>query len=173
MKWHAISLAALTAMALPVQAQVYKCKGSDGRTVMQQMPCADGRGGKVDVRPASGHAPQTAAAAPAPVAPPASAPEPTPPVPTPPPPAQAQPSAAPASPLDQEAQACLAWYRPLLKNPRDAYYTNASKDKRVLTLTIHATNTYGGVVTKQASCEIHGGQLNEKWTKIHAERLGW
>lgn len=50
------ALAALVMACTPAQAQVYKCKDAGGRTVMQQHPCPDG-GGKLDVRPASGHAP--------------------------------------------------------------------------------------------------------------------
>ena len=36
---------------------INKCVGSDGKAVFQDQPCADGRGGKIDVRPASGMAP--------------------------------------------------------------------------------------------------------------------
>lgn len=43
---------ALSLLAAPVQAQVYKCPDASGRTVIQQIPCSGGK--KLDVRPASG-----------------------------------------------------------------------------------------------------------------------
>ena len=163
MKKAAIALA--MAACAPAMAQVYKCPDAGGRTVIQQIPCAGGK--ELDVRPASGRTtaplPSAGPAGPAPVA---AAPA----------PAAAQPPApaAPAkSPLEREADMCLAWYLPMLKNPRGAYYTRPSKDGRVVTITVHATNSYGGVVTETARCEIHNGKLDEGWTKTHAERLKW
>lgn len=58
-----ITLALVAAFFLPVPASaVNKCIGADGRAVFQDMPCADGRGGKVEVKPASGEAPVAPAA---------------------------------------------------------------------------------------------------------------
>lgn len=56
--------AAFAAFLLPslTHAQVFKCPDANGRLALQQTPCAGGA--RLDVRPASGHAP-TAAAAPA------------------------------------------------------------------------------------------------------------
>lgn len=68
---------------------------------------------------------------------------------------------------------CMAWYKPFLRDPRDAYFTNVGKDKRVLSMDLHATNGYGGYVIKAAVCEIYNGKLNEAWTKTHAKRAGW
>ena len=68
---------------------------------------------------------------------------------------------------------CLAWHRPLLRDPAGAYYTEPTKEGRVLSITVHATNGYGGYVTSRAACEIYLGKLNESWTKIHAKRGGW
>lgn len=51
----------LTAIALPATAQVYRCKGPSGGIELQQTPCAGQGGTKLDVRPASGHAPEPAA----------------------------------------------------------------------------------------------------------------
>ena len=82
------------------------------------------------------------------------------------------PSAA-QSPLASEAGMCLEWYRPRLRDPAGAYYTEPSKQGRVLSITVHATNGYGGYVTKRAACEIHNGKLNPAWTKTHAERGDW
>lgn len=147
---------------------VNKCIGPDGKVVFQDAPCT-GKGEKLDVRPASGAARAAAPAAPisAPsasaAAPPATA-------------VPAQPAPAPTaakSPLTREADMCLAWYRPKLRDPAGAYYTEPSKDGRVLSITIHATNGYGGYVTQRASCEFLNGKLDSDWTVIHATRGGW
>lgn len=163
-------LAAVLIAASPAWA-VNKCTGPDGKVAFQDAPCA-GKGEKIVVRPASGlpgaNAPAApslgalptaaapAAAAPAPVAPAAPA-----------------PTAAAKSPLVREADMCLAWYLPRLRDPAGAYYTEPAKDGRVVSMTVHATNGFGGYVTRRAGCEIHQGKLNETWTKIHAERNGW
>lgn len=169
LKWTAAALA-LACSCAPAWA-INKCVGADGRVEFQDAPCADGRGGRIDVRPASGHAPSKAsepvgnAEVPAPAAAPAAA---APPLPAP----------APASPpvkdaLTRDADTCFAWYRPDLLDPRGAYYTEPARDKRVVSLTLHATNRMGGVVTKRVACEILNGKLDEDWTKIHAERVKW
>lgn len=77
------------------------------------------------------------------------------------------------TPLDADADMCLAWYRPKLRDPMGAYHRNAKRENRVVHITVHATNGYGGYTTKEAACEIHGGKLNEAWTKTHARRGGW
>jgi hypothetical protein len=43
----------------------------------------------------------------------------------------------------------------------------------VLTIVIHATNGYGGFVTKRASCEVLNGRIDNDWTVIHARDGGW
>lgn len=68
---------------------------------------------------------------------------------------------------------CLAWYKPLLRDPMGAYYTEARRERRVVHITVHGTNGYGGYVTKPAACEIYAGKLNEAWTKNHARWGGW
>ena len=50
-KWIAVTCMAL--VGSPVWA-VNKCQTPDGKTVFQDLPCANGQGGKIDVRPASG-----------------------------------------------------------------------------------------------------------------------
>jgi Domain of unknown function (DUF4124) len=72
-----------------------------------------------------------------------------------------------------EADICLDWYRQLLRDPLSAYFSNPSKDGRVLSIIVHAKNGFGGVVEKSAACEIKSGSLDHDWTKIHAKRLGW
>lgn len=47
----------LLVICCSANAQVYKCKGADGATSMQQTPCAStAHGTKVDVKPSGGHA---------------------------------------------------------------------------------------------------------------------
>lgn len=168
MHTHAILLAALLA-ASPAWA-INKCTGADGKVVYQDAPC-EGKGEKIEVRPASGPARSAPPAAPQTPAPPPipAAPQPQAAVPVPPGPA----AGATKSPLEREAEMCLAWYRPKLRDPAGAYFTEASKQGRVVSMTVHATNGFGGYVTRRAACEIHQGKLNETWTKIHAERNGW
>ena len=43
----------------------------------------------------------------------------------------------------------------------------------MLTLTVHATNRYGGYDTQVAECEFFNGRLDPYWSKIHAKRNGW
>ena len=148
---------------------VNKCTGADGKVTFQDAPCA-GNGEQIDVRPASG--PARAAA---PAATPAATPKVS--APTPPPAAPVVPvSPAPVatkSPIEREADECLAWYRPKLRDPAGAYYTAPSKDRRTLSITIHATNGYGGYVTQRASCDFTNGKFDASWTKIRAKDGGW
>lgn len=155
------------AMVSPAWA-INKCT-IDGQVVFQDAACP-GKGETLVVKPASGRSPGALAPVTAPVQTPdfnANAPS---------QPMQAQtpaPGPAAKSPLEVEADMCLAWYRPLLRDPKGAYYTNISKEKRVFSMDLHATNGYGGYVIKRASCEIYNGKLNEAWTKNHAKWGGW
>lgn len=142
---------------------VNKCTGPDGKVSFQDAPCS-GRGEALTVRP-SGGSQSAAPLAPAPQAQPA----PTPPEAAAPP----APTAPQKTMLEVEAEQCLAWYRPLLRDPAGAYYREPSKDARVLSITIHATNGYGGYVPKRAACEFVGAKLDDGWTKIQAKRAGW
>lgn len=164
---QAVFLIAVLLSAAPTWA-INKCKGPDGKVVFQDAPCA-GQGEKLDVRPASGHAaraPSPAPSAPAPAQIAAPAPAPATPVPA--------PAAPVKSVLESQADQCLAWYRPLLRDPASAYYSNPKlEDKRVLRMTLHATNGFGGVVTRMAACEFDNGKLSADWTKIQAKRLEW
>ncbi|NMM75362.1 hypothetical protein B2J88_20145 [Rhodococcus sp. SRB_17] len=160
---------ALLSAAAPGWA-VNKCTGPDGKVSFQDGPCA-GKGEKLDVRPASGGAraavPERSLQAPMPPADaalplPGAAVLPTPTAPI-----------ATKSLLTREADECLSWYRPKLRDPAGAYYTGPLKNGRVLSITIHATNGYGGYVTQRGSCEFNNGKLDGDWTKIHATRDGW
>lgn len=161
--WLASAVALGCVVWQPAAAQsVNRCL-IDGKQVYQQGPCPTGaQQSKVRVF-AGGE-----------VAPPPSKPAPV---------AEARPQepAAPApvdarpvkSALEHEADLCLDWYRGMLRDPRSAYYTDANKQGRVLTIDVKATNGFGGFVTKLASCEIKDGSIDDGWTRIHAERKGW
>lgn len=164
------ALIALMCVAVSPAWAINKCT-IDGRVVYQDADCP-GKGETLTVRPASGRGGAAQAPSTAPVQDPganANAASQSPQAQTP------APTSAPAarSPLEVEADMCMAWYRPLLRDPKGAYYTNLSKEKRVFSMDVHATNGYGGYVVKRASCEIHNGKLNEAWTKNHAKWGGW
>lgn len=165
--WWAAAL--VMALGGPATAQVFKCT-VEGATVYQARPCATAGGTGQEVK--LHVAPAAPAAAPA-TPPPAAKPAPPPPAAEPTPSPGATTIASPKPWLEAEADACLAWYRPKLRDPRSAYHRNPTKDGRVLTLTLHATNAFGGYLTKSAACEMKGGEVDDGWTKIHAERLGW
>lgn len=159
-----IAAALLSVLSAPAWA-VNKCTGPDGKVVYQDAPCV-GKGDSIDVRPSSGPAIPKAV----PPKPSASVEVSAPGVlPTP----AGQQQVPAKSPMVQEADACLAWYKPKLRDPAGAYYTELSKDGRVVSITVHATNGFGGYVTKEAACEFYNGRLDTDWTKIHAKRRGW
>lgn len=91
------------------------------------------------------------------------------------------PSHIPISVYEREAGLCLAWYQKQMQLPPETRYLDITKDRRVLTITVPVTITgfkhlgipFQNVVNKQASCEIHNGQLDDSWTRIHAQRGGW
>lgn len=163
-------LAATLVSIAPAWA-INKCTGPDGKTVFQDAPCA-GKGEKIEVKPASG----SAVAAPAPALPPMAI---TPsaggvPVSAPLAAAPAAPSMPAKTQLETQADTCLAWYRPLLRDPASAYYSEPKfEDKRVMRMTLHAKNGYGGVQVLQAVCEFENGKFSESWTKLQAKRIGW
>ena len=148
---------------------INKCTGADGKITFQDTPCI-GKGEQLNIKPANDNAP-TQKSANTEKNPEAQKPlrENTPVTAL-----QPQPPVSPMrTQMEIEADMCLAWYKPLLRDPQGAYYTHAGKDNRVVTITIHSTNGYGGYVTKSASCEIYSGTLDDGWTKKHAKRGGW
>lgn len=87
---------------------------------------------------------------------------------------QSQPAPAQKSELEIKAEQCLSYYKPKLRDPARSYFTDVSLDKTLLTMKMHATNGYGGYVTRAVSCEFkQNGDLDADWTKIHAQRIGW
>jgi hypothetical protein len=144
---------------------VFRCQDKDGKTVFQQARCEDKglKGSELTLRAGN----MVAALPPA-----ASTPSPPPGKQEPPP--QPVVQSAPPTPRNPRADACLNWYRPLLRDPMGAYYTEVKLEERSVTMRLHATNGFGGYVSKQAACDFDvGGKLDDGWTKIQAERLGW
>ncbi|MCZ8254520.1 MAG: hypothetical protein O9327_02410 [Polaromonas sp.] len=175
-----IVFAAITAPVAVQAQQLYKCEVG-GRVEFRQAPCeASAKSESIKVRPAPAPTqaptprPDPSASAPSYKPTPSAQIAPNAPLPSQP----AAPTALPTtqqikSPTERMADTCLEWYRPLLRDPRGAYHRDATYDKGVLTLTIYATNGYGGYVQEQGRCEFKAGKLDDGWTKIHAKRLNW
>jgi hypothetical protein len=152
----AAALLALAGGDAQAQSQrVFRCV-IQGKVVFQQSACpVESDGNVLDVKPgnvvAAPQRPKAAtSAAPAPAAAPLA-----------------------KSALEVEADACLAHVRPFLRDPRSAYASGASREGRVLSITVHATNTRGGIGSRKAACEFFNGIVDASWTKIHLQRLGW
>jgi hypothetical protein len=155
----------LAAMGVAPAWAVNKCTGADGKVSYQEAPCA-GQGGELKIRQQGNQAlpvekkPTIPVATPA--APPASAA------------AVQQPLRPQRSELEIQGDQCLAYYRPKLRDPAGAYVSDLKMDKTVLTMKMHATNGFGGYVTREVVCEFkQNGELDSDWTKIHAQRIGW
>jgi len=153
----ALVLAFASGLAHAQSQRVFRCV-IQGQVVFQQTACPAHSDGKVlDVKPGNVvAAPQRARAASAP-----SSPKPT------------DSASVGKSALELESEACLDHLRPLLRDPRSAYVSDASREGRVLSMTVHATNTRGGVGSRKAACEFFNGSIDASWTKIHLQRLGW
>lgn len=161
--WRVFAL--LAAMSVAPAWAVNKCTGADGKISYQEAPCA-GQGGELKIRQQGTQAApiekkpvmpaSTSAAAPASTA------------------AVQQPVRPQRTELELQGDQCLAYYRPKLRDPAGAYVSDLKLDKTVLTMKIHATNGFGGYVTREVSCEFkQNGELDPDWTKIHAQRIGW
>jgi hypothetical protein len=162
MRFNGFGLAMFAALLAPAggdaQAQnqrVFRCV-VQGQVVFQQSACPAGSDGNLlDVKPGN------VVTAPLRAKPAASAP-------------LAPAAASPArSTLEVETDACLNHLRQFLRDPRSAYASGASREGRVLSITVHATNTRGGMGSRKAACEFFNGIIDASWTKIHLQRLGW
>jgi hypothetical protein len=158
----------LLALALlcgnPVLAQgtttLYRCV-LKGQTTFQQQPCPANSSAE-EMRVVPSNTEQALPAPPSPASTAAPAPEPQ--------PAQVVPA---KSALELEAEQCLDHIRSFLRDPRSAYASAPSREGRVLSLTVYATNLRGGVSAKRAACEMFNGVVDGSWTRINLERLGW
>ena len=166
---HFLYLAALLTLSTGASA-VMKCSGADGKTWYQDQPCLPGAA-SVQLQ---GQGFYPAAPMQDSVQPITVFQEPARPLPPP-------PAHIPRPALEQEAQMCLAWYKREIQLPASTQYVEFTKEQRVLTITVPVSvisiNAIGGqsqsTTNKQASCEIHGGRLDDGWTRIHAKRGGW
>ena len=143
---------------------INKCTDPSGKVSYQEHPC-EGTGSEIKIRQQGGLGPSQvpekkpkvdATAAIQPVASvPASV-------------------ASPKTEVEIQANQCLSYYKPKLRDPSGAYFSEANVDKTVLTMKMHATNGFGGYVTREVKCEFkQSGELDSDWTKIHAQRIGW
>lgn len=145
---------------------INKCTDASGKVSYQEQPC-EGRGSELKIRQQGAPAP---APAPVPEKKPVTAASPVPPAAVVPPP----PVNAPKTELELQANQCLGYYKPKLRDPAGAYFSDTNMDKSVLTMKMHATNGFGGYVTREIKCEFkQNGELDTDWTKIHAQRIGW
>ena len=142
---------------------VNKCTLGNGAIVYQDTPCASGKQEPLDLHPSSEWGSSPVVRPVAPTETPLTGE----------PPSAGEPAARVKSPLEVDADQCLAWYLRLLPDPLRTYYTNTRKDRRVLSIDIHTPHPQGGIFVKTASCEIDAGLLNESWTRTHARRAGW
>lgn len=168
-KYAALLFLLLAGFCGHTEAQVYRCT-VDGKQIYQQSPCATNAasGEKVRIqvdpsrdtpaRPKASAAPERATEKTA-VQHAGS------------PPVGVTPNPPPA--IEPLAEACLNWYRPMLRDPRGAYVRDTRLEKNVLRMTIYATNGFGGYVNKAAACEIKAGAVEESWTRLHAQDLAW
>ena len=166
---HFSYLAALLAISTSAPA-VMKCSGGDGKTWYQDQPCLPGASA-VQLQGSGFYPPVYPQDSVQPIVV-----QPEPARPLPPPPAH-----IPMAVYEQEAAMCLAWYKKEIQLPTNTQYVDLTKDQRVLTITLPvpviSIDSLGiqrqSTTTKQASCEIHNGRLDDGWTRIHAKRGGW
>lgn len=159
------------AAAAPAGVPIHKCQVGD-RQVYQQDPChGAGVSGTVLAPDATGTlVPQSLALPPPARRAAASAPAPA--------------AAAPAAPLilrpqderlERQADACLAWYRPMLKQALSARRTTLPKQEGgTVFLKIDVSDGLGGFDSKVAACEFDpAGRLDPARTTAHAQQRGW
>jgi hypothetical protein len=173
----ALLCAGLHAAQTAQAATIYRCT-VNGRTVYQQSACASAEQEAARLEPgAAPNAVKATATASAPVATPAAAAS----VPT----SNPSPGTAPATvagslgptatpgQLDAEAARCLAYLKPLLRDPTSATVSAPQRDGRVLRLTVNANDGRGRMQQRDAACEFVNGRVDDSWTQIQLKRLGW
>lgn len=180
----ALLCAGLTLVASPASAQpIFRCM-VDGQPVYQQGPCgsASQRGERLQSDPRLGElvpapelpppsrparAERAEAAQPASLATAAAEPAPGPTA------IRTRPKPQTAMSLEAEAEACMDWYRPMLREPQAAYRTTPRKEGQELIMMIHAPDGQGGFQSRAASCEFGEDGLDTAATQVHAQRRGW
>lgn len=96
---------------------------------------------------------------------------------------EAPPAAAPAVPklpvpadprLERLADACLAWYKPLVREPETASRSSPRKEGGTLFMLVNSADGRGGFASRAAACEFGAdGSLDARATEVHAQRRGW
>ncbi len=144
---------------------VHRCE-IGGRVVFQQAACPPGQAGRVvTVPPANvvsapaSASPRAAASAPSGAASAAAA-------------AAPASATAPAQPVSDE-QACLAYLKPLLRDPASGRILTSERDGRVLRVQLQASDARGRPHTRDAACEFVNGRVDDSWSRIQLKRLGW
>jgi len=79
------------------------------------------------------------------------------------------PAAAPVS----DEQACLAYLKPLLRDPASGRVLTSRREGRVLLVQLQAADARGRVQTREAACEFVNGRVDDGWSRIQLKRLGW
>lgn len=154
------------ASAAAQNRQIFRCEVG-GRVVFQQSPCHPSQTGApvavpsadtnvgVAVKPAASAAVAAAAQTPAQTAPGSLTLKP------------------PATPDAAERAACLAYLRPLLRDPASARISDATRDGRVLRVKLEANDRRGRLRERDAACEFVGGKVDDGWSRVQLKRLGW
>ena len=90
---------------------------------------------------------------------------------------QSPPAAVAAAPeptrIEDEAERCLKLYALMLRDPKSAYWSAPEKRFYILTMTVHATNAFGGFVQKTARCWVENGQIDSAHSLVFAREDGW
>lgn len=144
-------------------ATVHRCEVG-GRVVFQQAPCPAGQAGRVVAVPPA-NVVSAPASTPAGVAPPAGAGSTAGPT--------APASATTGTPPVTDEQACLAYLKPLLRDPASGRILTSVREGRVLRVQLQAADARGRPHTRDAACEFVSGRVDDGWSRIQLKRLGW
>lgn len=157
-------LAAAVAAAQGTTTVVNRCEAR-GQVVFQQAPCPPGQAAsQVQVAPANVVAspparPASAASTPGVAASAAGAATAT--------------AATLASSTPADAGACLAYLKPLLRDPASGRILTSEREGRVLRVQLQAADARGRLHTRDAACEFVNGRVDDGWSRIQLKRLGW
>jgi hypothetical protein len=143
---------------------VHRCE-IGARVVFQQAPCPPGQAGRVvPVPPANVVSAPPSAAVRAASAPSGAGSAPL---------AVASAPAAAAPPPVSDDQACLAYLKPLLRDPASGRILTSTREGRVLRVQLQAADARGRLQTRDAACEFVNGRVDDGWSRIQLKRLGW
>ncbi len=72
-----------------------------------------------------------------------------------------------------EVADCLAYLRPLLRDPTSGRVLSSERDGRVLRVKLLASDARGRPQIRDAACEFVNGRVDDGWSRIQLKRLGW